>query len=139
MPAVRRRFPPLACGEMASQRRQFTVTRERQLSGNQFELPNDPIGPIGDGQPVLEYSGLTTHGRAASLTLTGATSGPDAAGVEAHHLKAWIRLAGPCASPTVMRVVQSSYIRYGVAAAHVHCAQPVGARNGQFYFLVRSL
>jgi hypothetical protein len=30
---------------MASQRRQFTVTRERQLSGDQFELPNDPSWP----------------------------------------------------------------------------------------------
>ena len=30
-------------------------------------------------------------------------------------------------------------IRYGLAVAHVHCAQPMGARNGQFNFLVRSL
>src|SRR6267378_1236519 len=32
---------------------------------------------LGDGQPVLEFSWLTTHGRAASLTPTEATASPE--------------------------------------------------------------
>jgi hypothetical protein len=51
--------------------------REWPLTGTRFTTPYFRSWPIGDGQPVLEFSWLTTHGRAASLTPTEATASPE--------------------------------------------------------------
>src|SRR5256885_15289982 len=51
-----------------------------------------------------------------------------------HRAKAQRKLADARRLATVMRSVRSFYIRYRLAAAHVHCARPVGHGTDSLIF-----
>jgi hypothetical protein len=64
----------------------------------------------------------------------------DAVGKASRRVKAQMKLADTAHRECwAMRSIGSFYIRYRLAAAHVHCARPVEPRDERFDFLAGSL